>query len=190
MDLWTVGQKNNHQTGRNFNAQPPWGGFCTKGRRDIAQSSLLGRRGLAPPPLMEGKGSIGRKFFHYHFHFTSHQFRRLGGEMTDLWSRQDMKGKKILDLFKAIFLLCTMVNHHQTTIWENIFATFSKHQKTQIQEKEKNMPAYQKPGSSLCSFRCSTKQQWSSSITGSCLVWNVVENFLGWQDFWGDDGHS
>ena len=32
-----------------------------------------------------------------------------------------------LDLFKVFFSLATMVNHHQTTIWGNIFGTFSKH---------------------------------------------------------------
>ena len=33
-----------------------------------------------------------------------------------------------LDLFKVIFLLCTMVNHHETTIWL-IFLFFPNHLK-------------------------------------------------------------
>ena len=32
--------------------------------------------------------------------------------------------------------LYTMVNHHQTTIWENMFGTFSRHLIKQIQETE------------------------------------------------------
>ena len=37
------------------------------------------------------------------------------------------KNKNHGQLVYSDFLFCTMVNHHSTTIWDNIFGTFSKH---------------------------------------------------------------
>lgn len=66
-------------------------------------------------------------------------------------------------------LFCTVWNHHWTHHLRQYFLLFPSKSK----ERKRKCHPNKEPGRRLRSFRCSTEQQWSSSTTWSCLVWNV-----------------